>query len=81
MVIGYQHYRRDPSCRISKVLDFFGLERAVEDSVFAVGEPFLENLIAAELVAPNSTWDVTPEGLVIEIHVERFLSEYRYRFA
>ena len=36
--------RPDPPSRISEVLDFFGLEKAVEDIAFAVGEPFLEHL-------------------------------------
>ena len=52
------------------MLDFFGAERAVEDAAFAVGEPFLEDLIAAEPVAPDGGGDVAPEGAVVEIHVE-----------
>ena len=33
--------------------------------MFAVGQPFLEHLIAAELVAPNGGGDVAPEGTTV----------------
>ena len=52
------------------MLDFFGAERAVEDAAFSVGEPLLEDPVAAEPVAPDGGGDVAPEGAVVEIHVE-----------
>ena len=43
----------NPPCHIGEVLDFFWLEGAVEDVAFAVGEPFLGDLVAAEFVGPD----------------------------
>jgi len=42
------------------VLDFLWVERAAEDGLLAVGEPLLEDLVAAELVAPDGGGDVAP---------------------
>ena len=56
--------------RIGEVLDFFGAEGAIEDGALVVGEPLLEDLVAAELVAPDCGWDVAPEGAGIEVDVE-----------
>ena len=53
MIVRDYYHRPDPPCRIGKVLDFFGFEGTVEDGAFAVGEPFLEDLVAAEFVGPN----------------------------
>ena len=52
------------------MLDFFRLERTAKDIAFPVGEPFLEDLVAAELVAPDGGGYVAPEGVSVEIHVE-----------
>ena len=43
--------------RIGVVLDFLGVKRAAEDVALAVGEPLLEDLAAAELVAPDGGGD------------------------
>ena len=48
-----QPHCRDPPCRVGEVLDFFGFEGAVEDVAFAVGEPFFEDLVAAQFVGPD----------------------------
>ena len=63
-------YRSDPPDGIGEVLDFLRSERAGEDVVLSVGEPFLEDLVAAELVAPDGGGDVAPEGVGIEVDVE-----------
>ena len=46
------------------------MEGAVEDFMLAVGEPFLEDLVAAELVVPDGGGDVSPVGAVVEVYVE-----------
>ena len=51
------------------MLDFFGEEGAVEDFVLAVGEPFLEDLVAAELVVPDGGGDVAPVGAIVEVYL------------
>ena len=40
-------YSCDAAGGVGEVLDFLGVEGAVEDFVLAVGEPFLEDLVAA----------------------------------
>ena len=57
------------------MLDLRRCQRAVEDSTLAVGGPFLEHLVAAELVAPDGGGDVAPEGAGVQVHVERGLAE------
>ena len=73
-VFGQDGHRRNPPTGVSKMLDFLGLERTVEDRALTVGEPFLENLVASQFVAPDGSRDVAPEGAGIEIHVERRLT-------
>ena len=55
---------------IGEVPDFFGAEGAGEDGALPVGEPLLEDLVAAELVAPDGGGDVAQEGVGIEVDVE-----------
>ena len=71
----YLQYRCDAAGGVGEVLDFFGEERAVEDGAFAVGEPFLEDLVAAELVVPDGGGDVAPVGAVVEVYVEGGVAE------
>ena len=70
-----QQYRPDPPGRIGEVLDFFGLEGAVKDVAFAIGEPFLEHLVAAEFVGPDGGGDVAPEGAVVQVYIEGGFTE------
>ena len=52
------------------MLDFLRSERAGEDVALPVGEPFLEDLVAAEFVAPDSGGDVAPPGASVQVDVE-----------
>lgn len=55
------------------MLDFLGLERAGEgrgDRTLAVGEPFLEDMIATELAGPDIGGDVAPAGASVQVDVE-----------
>ena len=70
-----RQYRPDSSCGVGEVLDLLRVQRASEDAAFPVGEPFLEDLVAAELVAPDGGGDVAPEGAGVQVHVERGLAE------
>ena len=72
---GHQQYSPDTSGGVGEVLHLFGLEGAFEDGVFAVGEPFLEDLVAAELVAPDVGGHVAPVGAVVEVDVEGGIAE------
>ncbi len=57
------------------MLNLLGLETAANDIAFAVGEPFLENLIAAEPVGPDGGGDVAPEGVGVQVNVKGGLAE------
>ena len=57
------------------MLHLLGVERAGEDVALAVGEPLLEHLVAAELVAPDGGGDVAPVGAVVEVDVERGVAD------
>ena len=56
-------------------MDFFGVEGPAQDFVLAVGEPLLEDLVAAELVVPYGGGDVAPVCAVVEAHVEGGVAE------
>ena len=51
------------------VTDFFGGEGAAEKGLFAVGEPFFDDLIAADGVVPDFQRNVGPVGEFVEIDV------------
>ena len=57
------------------MLDFFRLVQTAEDAALTVREPFLQNLITAELIAPDAGRDIELEGVSVEIHVECGLAE------
>ena len=57
------------------MLDFFRQQRPPEDIEFAVGQPFLEYLVAAKLVGPDCGRHVAPKSVFVEVHVERVLAE------
>ena len=46
-----------------------------KNTLFAVGEPLLEDLAAAELVAPEGGGGVAPEGVAVQVDVKRGLAE------
>ena len=71
----YHNHPPDPSRGICEILDFLGLERPFEDGKLAVGEPFLEDLIAAELTGPDGGRYVAPEGIAIQVDIEGGLTE------
>ena len=60
--------------RVCEVLDFFGVQGAVEDFLFSVGEPLFEDLVAAQLVGPDVGGDVAPVGVVVEVRCRRWVS-------
>ena len=70
-----RQYRCDTPCGVGEVLDFFRAQRASEDVLLTVGEPLLEDLVAADLVAPDGVGDVAPEGAGVQVHVEPGLAE------
>ena len=57
------------------MLHFLRAERAAQDGALAVGEPFLEDLVAAEAVVPDGGGDVAPEGVGVELDFEGGLAE------
>ena len=72
----YSHqYRRDPPGGVGEVLDLLRPERAGEDVALPVGEPLLEDLVAAELVAPDGSGDVAPPGAAVQADAEGGLAE------
>ena len=66
---GHQ-YRSDPPRGVGEILNFLRLERTAEDVVLSVGEPFLEDLVAAELVTPDGGGDVAPPSASVQVDVE-----------
>ena len=36
----------------------------------SVGEPFLEDLVAAQFVVSDGGWDILPVGAVVEVYVK-----------
>ena len=48
---------------MDSALDLLQAKRASQNGAFAVGEPLLEYLTAAEPVAPDGGGDIAPEGV------------------
>ena len=65
----------DSSRCICEILNFFGSKISPEDLTFPVGEPLLEHPVPADLVVPDGGRDVAPEGLAVEVYVERRVTE------
>ena len=57
------------------MLNILGCQHATKNLALAVGEPFLEHLVAAELIGPHMGGDVAPEGSGVQVDVERGLAE------
>ena len=47
----------------------------VKDLAFPVGQPLLEDLVAAQLVVPNGGRDVPPAGAVVQLDVDGGVAE------
>ena len=62
--------RRDPPCGVGEVLDFLREQRPAQDLALPVGEPLLEDLVAAQPVVPHGGGDVAPAGVVVQVDVE-----------
>ena len=50
-------------------------QRSAQNPAFPVGEPLLEDLVAAELVVPHVHGDVAPIGVVVQVDVEGGVAE------
>ena len=50
--------------------DLVRRQQPVEDSALPVGEPLPEDLVATELVAPDSGRNIAPVGMVVQVDVE-----------
>ena len=73
----YPRYCCDPPCGIGEVLHFLQSQRTPKYTTLAVREPFLDDLVAAELVAPHGFGDVAPVGVGVEVDIEGRLSQRR----
>lgn len=52
---------------MGELLGFVARQRATEEGGLAVAEPLLEDLITAELVAPNGLGNILPAGRGVEV--------------
>ena len=68
--VGQHQDRGDAAGRVGEVLHFRRCQRAGEDIAFTVREPLLQDLVAAEFVAPHRRWHVAPVGVSVQIDVE-----------
>ena len=57
ITVSLQQYGGDPAGGFGEVLDLVRLEGPAEDGALAVGEPFLEDLVATEFVGPDGGGD------------------------
>ncbi len=62
--------RRNPPYMVRELLDLVAREREAGEGGLAVAEPLLEDLIAAEGVAPDRFGNVFPAGGFVEVDVE-----------
>jgi len=71
----HEHERGDAAHHLADVARLLGLEVAAEQSALAVGEPLLDDLIAADRVAPHVRKHAAPVRDIVEIDVETRLAE------
>ena len=65
----HDEYPPNPPRRVRKMLHLFESQRPAQDLPLPVGQPLLEDLVAAELVVPDCGGDVAPVGAVVEVNV------------
>ena len=70
-----QQYRRDSPCRVGKVLHFLRQQGAAQHLAFSVGQPLLQDLIAAQLVVPHRGRDVAPPGVAVQVNIDRGIAQ------
>ena len=73
---GLEEEDGDAASHFLDVADFVFSERAAEKRLFAVGEPLLDGLIAANGVVPNANRNVGPVGDFVEVNVAGFVAEF-----
>ena len=65
----------DAADDLGEVFGFVLVEGAAEEGVFAVAEPLLEDLVAAEGVVPDIDGNCGPMGVAAEISIDAGLTE------
>jgi hypothetical protein len=60
----------DAADDLGEVAGFLFVEGAAQQRVFAVAEPFFEDLVAAEGVVPDVGWDGGPEGIAVQVDID-----------
>jgi len=70
-----QNDRRDPPRHVHHLAGFFGGDGPAEDFLFAVAEPFFDDLIPADVKFPDVGGNVAPEGGGVELDVASLLPE------
>ena len=65
----------DAAGGVGEVPHLLGVHVSAEDLVLAVGEPLLEDLVAAQLVGPDGGGYVVPAGVAVEVDVEGAVAE------
>jgi len=65
----------DPPDHLGDVLGLAHGQVTAQDTLLAVAEPLLDDLVAADRVAPDALRDVLPEDAVVEIDIAGRLAE------
>ena len=73
----HRQYPGNPPRGVSEVLNLIGRERPSENVAFTIGKPLFEDLVAAELVVPNSGGNVSPKGTSVQVDVEGRLTKHQ----
>ena len=61
----------EASGHLGDVADFVRREGAAKQRFFAVGEPFFDDLVAADGEVPNGLGNVAPAGGIVQVDVQR----------
>ena len=72
ILIEGRFHQHDGGQAAGYVDDFFHLVRgqgAAQEGLFPVGEPLLDDLVAADVVVPDLLGDVPPVGPVVQVNV------------
>ena len=71
----HQHEGGDAAHHLGDVARLLGLEVAAEQRALAVAQPLLDDLLAADRVAPHVGRHASPVRDVVEVHIETRLAE------
>lgn len=59
----------NPPDHLRHVARFIGAQVTAQNLPLAIAQPFIDDLVSADVVAPPTLWDVAPIGPVVQVDI------------